>query len=262
MARSKARRVASTLLIIVGIALIAVAGGIYAKQQYAYHEQDVVNDELAQNVQIADEDDPNEVCPVTVDWASLKEVNDEVVGWIYVPGTTVNYPVYQTTDNEHYLHYNAKGEWGVGGQVFMDYQNQKPGLIDGQTLIYGHHLHDGTMFTPISELDQQEKFDATPTVWYITEEGPIRCVPVFFYDTDRDDTAARTTSFASTDELHAFILDRLGRCVTRRDDAEEVINNADHFLTLSTCVYYKKYARKHGRGLLVCVPASELPSPQ
>ena len=192
------RNVLSRLLIIVGVALLLVAGGMYGYQQYSYYEQRKVNEDLAQYASVEEEDE--NTCPVTVDWDGLRAVNDDVVGWIYVGGTEISYPVYQGEDNQHYLRHNAEGTWTVGGQIFLDHENTAPGLVDAQSVIYGHHLLDGQMFEPISQMDKQDKFDAATDVWYVTPDGATRLLPLFFYDTDRDDTAARTLTFASADE--------------------------------------------------------------
>lgn len=252
-----ARNVLSRLLIIVGVALLLVAGGMYGYQQYSYYEQRKVNEDLAQYASVVDEE-AEETCPVTVDWDGLRAVNSDVVGWIYVGGTNINYPVYQGEDNQHYLRHNAEGTWTVGGQIFLDHENTAPGLVDAQSVIYGHHLLDGQMFEPISQMDQQDKFDAATDVWYVTPDGATRLLPLFFYDTDREDTAARTLTFASADEFHAYLADRCGRALTKRAGAETTIGSVSKVMTLSTCVYYDKYAKGHGRGLLVCAPYDEV----
>ena len=124
------------------------------KTQLEYHEQDVINEELATYATVSEKKDE---APV-IDWAGLQAVNNQVVGWIQIPDTQVNYPVYQTTDNDHYLHTNAKGEWSIGGQIFMDYQNNPNGLTDQQTILYGHHMRNGSMFQYIGAMNDQSTF--------------------------------------------------------------------------------------------------------
>ncbi|MCH4119933.1 MAG: class B sortase [Atopobiaceae bacterium] len=104
-------------------------------------------------------------------------MNPEVVGWVQIPNTVVSFPVYQASDNDKYLHTNAEGTYSLGGQVFMDYQNQAPGMLDQQTIIYGHHLRNGAMFKPIADMDKQEAFDSVSTVWYVTEDATTSSSP-------------------------------------------------------------------------------------
>lgn len=249
------RNVVANALIVVGIVLLAVAAGIWLYNQYRYHEQDEETAKLAAFVSDASASEGgggNDSAP-QVDWAGLKAINQDVVAWVQIPGTVVNYPVYQAADNEYYLHHNAEGRTTVGGQVFLDCDATAPGLVDAQSVLYGHHLRNGAMFQPISKMDNQDVFDDTPTVWYITEQASWELEPLLLYYTTPDDSEVRTFTFASDDEFHQYLSDRLQRAVTKRSDAEQIISGASHVLTLSTCNYYKGY----GRTELVCVPKDE-----
>lgn len=245
----------STILLIVGIALLIAAAIMFAKTQVDYYAQDVINQELAAYTTVPEKKDE---APV-VDWAGLKAVNSQVVGWIQIPGSQINYPVYQTTDNEYYLHTNAKGEWSIGGQIFMDYENNPNGLIDQQTILYGHHMRNGSMFQFIGALNDQSTFNKVETIWYLTPTQTYELEPVFTYHTDEDDDEVRQFNFTSVDEFRSYLKDRLSRAVSSRSDAAEVISRAEHVLTLFTCNYTDQY----GRTMLICVPKSEaLPKTQ
>lgn len=231
----------------IGVALIATAAGMWIYNQWQYHEQDRINEELATFADVSD----NGATPPTIDWTDLKAVNDEVVGWVQIPGTAVNFPVYQGSDNEKYLHTSAEGEYSLGGQVFMDYENTAPGMIDGQTIIYGHHLRNGAMFKPISDMTNQEMFDSVSTIWYVTEEQTYELEPLLIYETEATDTSARTFTFESADALHSYLTGLLDRAVAKRSDAAELIAGVNNVLTLCTCNYDNGDS---GRTLLVCIP--------
>ncbi|WP_455039363.1 class B sortase [Lancefieldella parvula] len=239
----------STILLLVGIALLIAAAIMFGKTQVDYYAQDVINQELAAYTTVPEKKDE---APV-VDWAGLKAVNSQVVGWIQIPGSQINYPVYQTTDNEYYLHTNAKGEWSIGGQIFMDYENNPNGLIDQQTILYGHHMRNGSMFQFIGALNDQNTFNKVETIWYVTPTQTYELEPVFTYHTDEDDDEVRQFNFTSVDEFRSYLKDRLSRAVSSRSDAAEVISRAEHVLTLFTCNYTDQY----GRTMLICVPKNE-----
>ena len=239
----------STILLIVGIALLIAAAIMFGKTQVEYHAQDVINQELAAYATVPEKKDE---APV-VDWAGLKAVNSQVVGWIQIPGSQINYPVYQTTDNEYYLHTNAKGEWSIGGQIFMDYENNPNGLIDQQTILYGHHMRNGSMFQFIGALNDQNTFNKVETIWYVAPTQTYELEPVFTYHTDEDDDEVRQFNFTSVNEFRSYLKDRLSRAVSSRSNAAEVISRAEHVLTLFTCNYTDQY----GRTMLICVPKNE-----
>lgn len=262
--RHPRRKLLSTALIVVGCALLLVAAGMFGYAQWQYHKQDEVNARLAQFVSLpadqattdggsqSDGDTPQ------VDWAGLKAVNDDVVGWIQIPGTVVNYPVYQGETNETYLRTSATGEYSVGGQIFMDYENAKPGLVDGQTLVYGHHLMNGEMFAVVDEMADQSYFDGVKTIWYVTEQGSYELEPLLFYRTPATNGDARRTQFASADELHAYLKGLLGEASAKSASADMAINQVSKVLTLATCDYDNDFGKGNGRGLVVCALKSEV----
>ena len=243
-------RIISNILFVVGIGLLLVALGMWGKTQWDYHQQDVAIEKLQGYAHITED---ASTAPV-VDWSALKAVNPDVVGWIQIPGTGVNYPVYYGESNEEYLRTNAEGEYAVGGEVFLDYLNTAPGMTDQQTIIYGHHLYNGTMFKPVADMDSQQMFDSVDTVWYVTENQSYELEPLFLYYTDPYDEAARTFTFGSDEEFHTYLQNILvAKGQTRRDDVQDLIGKAKHVLTLATCNYYDNY----GRTLLVCIPKAE-----
>ena len=76
---------------------------------------------------------------------SLQEENQDIVGWLEIEGTTINYPVLQGKDNEYYMTHNYKKEKTRNGSIFLskDYDWNIP---SSNLLIYGHNLQNGTMF--------------------------------------------------------------------------------------------------------------------
>lgn len=239
----------SNIFLAVGIALLAAAGFLWVRGQWNYHKQDEVNEELSAYAVISDDG----VTPPEVDWPQLIELNDEAVGWIQIPGTVINYPVYQAADNDYYLNTTVDGVYGVGGQIFMDYVNQAPGMLDAQTIIYGHHLKNGAMFKQIADMESQGFFDSIHTIWYVTRDATYKLQPLFLYYTNPDDTNVRVFNFESDEELRAYLLDILhNKGVTMNPDAETIIGSTTRVLTLSTC----NYIEGQGRSILVCVEQS------
>jgi sortase B len=247
----------SDILLLVGVALLAVAVGMWGTQQWRYHEQDVVNRKLAAYAVVHDNELNSPVSEAPeVDWEGLKAINDDVVGWLQIPGTTINYPVYQAEDNERYLRHSATGEWTLGGQLFVDCENTPPGMVDSVTMVYGHHLLDGSMFEQIAALDKQERFDEIKTVWYVTEERAYELEPLMAYYVHEYDETARTFSFENDEKFREFLAARYAECVASNPNAPQIIAGTTHVLSLVTCNYYAEY-ENHGRTIVVCVPKEE-----
>lgn len=250
--RGRGRRVLSTIFLVVGIALLAVAGYLYFHAQSEYSHQRQNNQKLEK---IADVKTDKSTGAPTIDFAALEAVNNDIVGWIDVEGTTINFPVYQGKNNTQYLRHSATGEYSIGGQVFMDCQNTKPGMVDAQTLIYGHHLNDGQMFAPLDDLKKQANFDKITTVWYVDRNNKAyEMEPLLLYIIKSDyDDDLRTFNFASTDEFHTYLNKMLAKASAKRSDAAQIIQGTSHVMTLVTC----NYDFGHGRAVLLCVPKSE-----
>ena len=252
--------------IFIGICLGIALGAafVWGFTQYNYWEGRQEAEKLSQYVKTPDpeedtsnKEDPYEAGAPVVDWDGLKAINSDVVAWIQMPGTPIDYPVYHTDNNVWYLRHNAEGKWTIPGQIFLDCDSTAPGLVDQQSILYGHHLKDGTAFYHFFLLNDQETFDNTPTIWYVTEKKAYQLEPLFVYYTQDTDYEVRLFNFPSELEFHNYLYDRLKRAVTKRSDAELLIPRVKHVLTCSTCNYYKGY----GRSECVCVVKKEVDMP-
>lgn len=85
---------------------------------------------------------------------TLLELNPDIVGWITIPGTIVDYPVVQGNDNDFYLHHNIYGEEDKNGTLFIHYKHPfGPDYESKVTLIFGHHMRSGIMFEDLMQYD-------------------------------------------------------------------------------------------------------------
>lgn len=82
---------------------------------------------------------------IDVDLNDLRTINPDVVGWLQVYGTNINYPVVQTTNNSYYLTHQLDKKKNSAGWVFMDYRNHVE-EFDKNTIIYAHGRVNNTMF--------------------------------------------------------------------------------------------------------------------
>jgi len=85
--------------------------------------------------------------PQGIDWAALRAINPDVVGWIEVPGTTISYPIVQGTDNDHYLYHTFTGARNASGAIFLDHRDSPD--FHSRAMIYGHNVRNGSMFAPL-----------------------------------------------------------------------------------------------------------------
>ena len=161
-------RVVFIVSIVVFVGALAALGAIgyqYWAQQNAYsglEEYAEVDDNS--NLALSD---------LKVDWDGLRAINPDIVAWVYVPGTPINYPVVQGSDNQEYLHKAFDGSTGwlaSAGTIFLDDSNTSD-LSDQNNALYGHHMNDGSMFASLADFENQDTFDSHRDIYVLTPQG-------------------------------------------------------------------------------------------
>lgn len=183
-------------------------------------------------------------CPITVDFDSLREENEDVVGWIYCEDTQVNYPVLQGDNNDQYLHHMINGEYNSSGSIFMD-SECKPDLSDINTIIYGHHMKNGSMFAALHQYTDQSYYDEHKVMWYLTPQHTYRLDIIAGYVGESKSVAY--SNFSTQKELEDYLDFARSKSTFVPDEFPEDIR---HIFILSTCAYEYDNARY----VLVCVP--------
>ena len=185
--------------------------------------------------------DPKQFTGV-VDWKALKKVHPDVQGWLYQKGTVINYPVVQGTDNDTYLHTRFDKQWSGGGTLFVDYRMEKD-FRGFNSIIYGHHMKDGSMFRSIRGYTKEEGYyDKHKTLELATPHGNYHLVvfSAFITKATDEDTYKMTYDEA---EKQAYI-DRAweqSELPITKDSVD--VTKSDRLVTLSTCAYDYEEAR-------------------
>lgn len=166
--------------------------------------------------------------PSQMDFAALRELNGDSVAWITLAGSAIDYPVVQGRNNSFYLNHLFTGRPGKAGAIFMEAKNA-PDFSDKNTILFGHHMKDGSMFADLNKYRQQAYYDEHPVMTLYTPQGDYRVewfagrvvqaapIPITF----KDDEAfmAHVQSAAATSDFAANVQ----------------VSPADQLLTLSTC---------------------------
>ncbi len=88
----------------------------------------------------------------------VKSINSDIIGWIKISNTTIDYPILQTTNNQTYLNLDYKKEYNYAGSIFLDYRNDND-FSNDYNILYGHNLSVGGMFSDIAKYDDNEYFN-------------------------------------------------------------------------------------------------------
>lgn len=100
------------------------------------------------------------------EYAALYEMNDDLVGWIFIPGTRVDYPVMQTPDRtDYYLKRNFNGDHSEHGCIYIREECDIMEPSDNIT-IYGHNMMDGSMFAALHDYIDKETWENNPLILF------------------------------------------------------------------------------------------------
>lgn len=144
--------------------------------QYAVEQEVPKDDDIAQPQYVLNEAGEEVVLdryPPEVDFASLKAINPDVIGWLDVEALNISYPIVQGADNDYYLHRTTERQYNFAGSIFMDYENNK-NFTDPNTIIYGHNMKNQSMFGTLKFIKEQEKYKDSIYFWIVTPEKRIR----------------------------------------------------------------------------------------
>lgn len=167
-----------------------------------------------------------------VDFSELKKVNNEVVAYLKVPGTNIDYPVLQHLDNDYYLKHSIDLSFSKAGWIFMDYRNNINDF-DNNTIIYGHRMYDTTMFSTLKNILTDEWLEAEDNhVIYLCTENESSLWQVFSIYHIPDTIDFIETEFDSNDDYQNFI-NLINNRSEYNFDSSPTTN--DKILTLSTC---------------------------
>ena len=250
------RRIIIVILLLVFLFSLFSVGKIL----YQYREIEKTYDDLAQQVvqatseaEPADPDpaEPGEVAPIEVDFAALQAINPDITAWIYCEDTFINYPVLHGETNDMYLRHLYDHSYLISGSIFVEAANRR-NFQDANTIIYGHHMKNETMFGALSRWEEQDFYEAHQVFWILTPDQDYKVEVLGGY---------RTSSYSDTytifsepgAELDAYLEKMLEQSLfTSHAKPEE----GARYVLLTTCDYAFTNARFVLHGKLVPVDSA------
>ena len=172
--------------------------------------------------------------PINVDAKGLLAENSDFIGWIYIPGTPVSYPMVQGKDNDYYLHRGWNKSYLYAGTIFEDSNNVK-GLLSHHSILYGHNMRDGSMFATTKSYTDQKYADEHPIIWIITPERKLLYQVFSSYECgpeDGDAYAIDGFDFTTNAEWEDIVKKIQSRSAIKTN-AE--VDGTSFVITLSTC---------------------------
>lgn len=168
---------------------------------------------------------------VNVDFNSLISTNPDTVAYIIVEDTNISYPVVQTDNNDFYLNHNFNKDYSQKGAIFADYRNDFNNM-SLNTIIYGHHRLDNTLFGPLDTLFTEKNYKNGSHRIIIKTQSKTYVYNIFsVYEIDPE-IYYLTTSFNSDNAYLEFLNTLKSRSIYQYP---ETLDATSKILTLSTC---------------------------
>lgn len=172
---------------------------------------------------------------------TLKQKNNDVIGWIYIYDTKVDYPIVKGKDNSYYLSHDIEKNKSKYGSIFMDYKNNPTDLdgVNSNVVLYGHRMRDNQMFGSLDKFSDKEYFKGKYPIAIILNDKEYYFEAFSSYVTSSDDNYIQT-SFNNKEYFDKFVQKCCNKSHTLLNTDIGSINN---ILTLSTCSYEFEDAR-------------------
>lgn len=244
MILKKLLNIVQVLLILVFLGCVVFIGKYFYdayKAQTAYDElKDIIRQNSSEQGDGTSEDTFDENGILT-DYSELYKKNNDMVGWLTITGTKVDYPVVKAADNSFYLHRNFEKANQYSGIPFMDYQ-----CTDNSqnVIIYAHNMKNGTMFAAITDYESKAFFNTHKRIKFDTlyERGEYEIISAFstkvgaknefkYYNYADIKTEDRFNEYVSKAKALSFY------------DTDVTASFGDRLLTLSTCAYHTSNER-------------------
>ena len=169
---------------------------------------------------------------IDVDFKSLKNKNPDVVAWLKVNGTDIDFPVVKGTNNDFYLTHNLNKEYNKAGWIFMDYKNKLDGS-DLNTVIYGHNMKNNLMFGTLKNVLEKQWYENKENrfITFITENESAKYEIFSIYEIEEEEYSIKINF--KNDEQYLKWLNELKNRSIENYNVDLSVN--DRILTLSTC---------------------------
>lgn len=165
-----------------------------------------------------------------LNFTELQATNPDVVAFINVEGTNINYPVVKTTDNSYYLDHSIDKSYNTKGWIFADYRNDFNDLTNTNNLIiYGHHILNKTMF---GTLDNILTSSNNNLKIYLRTSTTLYTYQVFSSYQIEPEITYLQTDFLNEEKYLEFLTTLENRS---NKNYHQSLNSTDKIITLSTC---------------------------
>ena len=236
----------------IGMTLVFVAAFAFLMYNMVFlsFKNEQLNNEIQKIAHREDRSDDDHAPEVDegsgIDWDELLSINPEIVGWIYINDTKIDYPVlwHKSDDmySQYYLNHNYKGEWDSYGTIFLDYRDLE-GTDSKNVVMHGHHMNDGSMFGNLMSYagmsGNLDFYEEAPIVEFDTPKADAKYKIISVFKTNTLSSQGEFFNYLRADfQNEKDFMDYVYNVRIRSlINCPVDVNEDDEIITLSTCSY-------------------------
>ena len=173
-----------------------------------------------------------------IDWQKWKEINSDIVGWITVNGTKIDYPILQAKSHapDYYLSHDICRNRNNEGSIFLDAECEAEGLLSKNSVIFGHHLVNGKGFSAFAEYGNEGHAMANRNILLQTPEWK-RKLEVIFIEITKGTSRTKVTSFEDDQQFLLWLNERLDASKVKLVNEFTLETFPERIWTFCTCSY-------------------------
>ncbi len=169
---------------------------------------------------------------IEVDFARLKAINPDIIGWIYIPGTQVNDPILKHQEEDaYYLTHTPEKRESKLGSIYM-HHDAKADFTDAHTILFGHNMKSGQRFGELSGYADEDFAKAYPDVWLLLPGETLHCTVYSAYACPVDDLTY-TVGYKTGERAYRDFIRHTAEASCIR--VKDLPSDGDRIITLSTC---------------------------
>ncbi len=186
----------------------------------------------------------SELIAIKAKMNALKIQNKDTVAWITIPGTNIDYPVVLCDNNEYYLTHSFDRTYSIAGTLFADRRNKADLEKNYNTIIYGHNLMSGKMFSELDKFFTKSFFNTYKNIYIYTENG-IYVYEVFNVTKMSIEVDYIQTRFELPKDFIEFGYAMKAHSIYQKEIKDVQFGADDRILTLSTCTNAHNAAERY-----------------
>lgn len=219
----KQKKVIVGIMIVIFIIIFLVCSYIIIKDLLYYKKADSKNDKLIEAVIKKEESKENET--IIIDWKTLKDKNQDIIGWIKIDDTKIDYPILQDK-NLYYMNHTYERKYNKNGSIFTKTSNP---FENEETIIYGHNMKNKIMLAGIENFMKEEFFYSHPSFMIYTKDCNYRANIFSIYSIAVDEESENIKELTFEDKIEYY----------KRQSKFQVedVEKQKNILKLSTCSY-------------------------